>query len=171
MDEGNFRSLGKKRGRKKWKPSLRARLTVEIMTAAGYHQAQIAERIKSPSGVKMKPQNLRRYFGYEIDAGHAGVVSAMAASLYQYALGLVPGCPHELRLRALIFGLKTQGRWVEARAIVEHEMHGKFSEESADGTPMPAGVPLLTLNDLYAGRLTSEVIAAAANYSSGSTDS
>jgi len=83
-------------------PTENSRAAAKAMTAYGIVQPQIAEII----GISHK--TLQRHYAHEISVGTSELVTKVAQSLVQKALGDEQGS-----VAAAIFLLKTRGRWRE----------------------------------------------------------
>lgn len=103
-------------GRPAFTPTKEQRLLVQVMTAAGFPQAQIAEQV----GIDAK--TLRKNFRVEIKTGKVSANAIVARSLFKKATGDGPQS-----VAAAIFWLKTQAGWKET-TVTEHT--GK------DGAPL-----------------------------------
>ena len=95
-------------GRPQFAPTKEQRLLVQVMTAAGFPQEQIAEQI----GIDRV--TLRKHFRPEIKTGKASANAMVARSLFKKATGDGPQS-----VAAAIFWLKTQAGWKET-TVNEH---------------------------------------------------
>lgn len=102
-------------GRPKFKPTPEQIAAVQVLTACGFTQADIAAQVIDPTtGLGISEKTLRARMREALDTGKAGANALVARSLFKKATGNGPQS-----VQAAIFWLKTQAGWKEPAQGVE----------------------------------------------------
>ena len=107
----------------KHEPTEKNRKQVSSMSMAGIDQEIIS------SIIEVDAKTLRKYYRKELDHATAKVVTSVAGKLFEQCMGG--------NIQAMIFLLKTRGRWKETQEI-EHTSPDGSMQPTVDATKLSA---------------------------------